>query len=77
MVLLLLLAARAGAEDRERARQLYREATQHYDLGEYRDALASFREAYRNFEDPSLLFNIGQCYRQLGDKEQAVRFYRT
>jgi tetratricopeptide (TPR) repeat protein len=69
--------ATAQATDRDKAREAFKSATQHYDLAEYKEALTAFKEAYRNFEDPSLLFNIGQCYRQLGDKEQAVRFYRT
>ncbi len=29
------------------------------------------------FAEASLLFNIAQCYRQLDDKPQAIRFYRT
>src|SRR5439155_26759054 len=27
--------------------------------------------------EPSFLFNIAQCYRQVGDKPNAIRFYRT
>jgi tetratricopeptide (TPR) repeat protein len=67
----------ARAEDRDRARQAFTEGRQHFDLGEYKEALASFKEAYRDFEDPTFLFNIAQCHRQLGDKEQAVKMYRT
>jgi tetratricopeptide (TPR) repeat protein len=52
-------------------------ASQHYDLGEYREALEGFKEAYRNHEDPTFLFNIAQCHRQLGDKASAIRAYRT
>ncbi|HEX6838469.1 MAG TPA: hypothetical protein VF334_17955, partial [Polyangia bacterium] len=33
-------------------------------------------EAYRNFEEPSLLFNIALCERQLGHKQEALRSYR-
>jgi len=74
---LVLCCSTAYAEDRERARQAFTEGRQHFDLGEYKEALASFKEAYRDFEDPTFLFNIAQCHRQLGDKEQAVRMYRT
>ena len=45
----ILVAGVARAENRVRAREL-------------------FKEAYRNFEDASLLFNIAQCERQLGYK---------
>src|SRR5207302_9679691 len=66
----------AHAEDRDRARQAVAEGRQHFDLGEYKEALESFKLAYRNFEDPKILFNIAQCHRQLGNKEEAVSFYR-
>ena len=73
----LLLAPAALAENREAARTAYRAAAKHYDLGEYQDALASFKEAYRNYEDPSFLFNIGQCQRMLGQNVEAVRSFRA
>jgi tetratricopeptide (TPR) repeat protein len=77
IVSMLLLPSVARAEDRERARQHFKEGAQHFDLGEYKEALSSFKEAYRDYEDPTFLFNIAQCFRQLGDKEQAIRSFRT
>lgn len=79
LVLLVLLGAPtvARAENVAAAQAAYRKGTNHYDLSEYKEALASFKEAYRQHEDPVLLFNIAQCHRQLGDKAAAVRFYRT
>jgi tetratricopeptide (TPR) repeat protein len=71
------LAALAHAEDKAKARQAFESATRHYDLTEYREALTAFKEAYRNYPDPSFLFNIGQCHRQLGEKEQAIKFFRN
>jgi tetratricopeptide (TPR) repeat protein len=73
----VLLAGRAHAEDKAKAREAFESATRHYDLTEYREALAAFKEAYRNYPDPSFLFNIGQCHRQLGDKEQAIKFFHN
>jgi hypothetical protein len=67
----------AQAQDRSKARELFRQGFQHYNLGEYQQALAAFREAYRNYEDPSFLFNIAQSERQLGHKAEAVRSYRA
>jgi hypothetical protein len=55
---LLLLASVAHAENRAKARELFKEAQQHYKLGEFQQALDGFKEAFRNFEEPSLLFNI-------------------
>ncbi|MDB4964488.1 MAG: hypothetical protein JWN44_177 [Myxococcales bacterium] len=80
-LLLLAMVATAAADpiagDRAKARELYRRATQHYNLAEYQLALDAFKEGYRNFEDPIFLFNIGQCERQLDHKVEAVRFYRA
>src|SRR6185436_1309128 len=75
--LALLLCMPAHAQDKSRAKESYRQASQHYKLGEYREALAAFKEAFRHVEDPSFLFNIGQCHRQLNEKPEAVRAYRT
>src|SRR5438874_8472537 len=75
--LCLLCIEPALAVDKSKARDLYRRGTQHYNLAEYDKALDAFKEAYRNFEDPIFLFNIGQCERQLGHKEEAVRLYRS
>jgi tetratricopeptide (TPR) repeat protein len=74
--LLILLTSVAHAENRAKARELFKQAQQHYKLGEFQPALDGFKEAFRNFEDPSLLFNIAQCERQLGHKQEALRSYR-
>jgi len=70
------LCATAQAEDRAKAQTAYHSATQHYKLGEYSEALEGFKEAYRNYEDPIFIFDLAQCHRQLGHKEQAARAYR-
>ena len=67
----------AHAEDKPAARAAFSEGTRHYDLGEYAEALQSFKRAYWNYEEPAFLFNIAQCQRQLGKKAEAVKFYRT
>jgi tetratricopeptide (TPR) repeat protein len=66
------------AEDaRERARKLFMEGTQHYNLTEYDQALTKFREANALVSAPALLFNIAQCERKLGDKRAALRDLRA
>jgi tetratricopeptide (TPR) repeat protein len=81
-VALLALAAVAPAEEADpelvaKVRARYQSATTHYNLSEYREALADYTEAYRMRPDPVFLFNIAQSYRQLGEFEKAARFYRT
>lgn len=71
------VAPTARAENRPAAREAYKDGMRHYDLGQFHEALENFMRAYWNFEDPAFLFNIGQCHRQLGDKAQALQFYRT
>ncbi len=80
LLLSMLVAVTALAQsepERVKARQLYQRARQHYNLGEFADALRDFKEAYRNYEEPSLLFNIGQCERQLDHKREAAAAYRA
>jgi tetratricopeptide (TPR) repeat protein len=76
-VVLASFISHASADDRARARSAFRAGSQHYNLGEFQQALDSFKEAYRNYEDPSFLYNIAQCERQLGHKREAVREYRA
>ncbi len=77
MVLLLLCAAAAHADNKQVARDAYREGARFYDLADFDHALESFKKAYLAQEEPSLLYNIAQCYKQLGNKPEALRFYRT
>jgi tetratricopeptide (TPR) repeat protein len=77
ILLVLLSPIAAWAQSKTKAREAYRRASQHYDLGEYTQALEAFKEAYRNYEEPSFLFNIAQCHRQLGEQPQAVKMYRS
>jgi tetratricopeptide (TPR) repeat protein len=72
-----LLAAPARGDD---ART---EARAHSDLGrvafnrgDYRTALEEYRRAYEAAPVPALLFNIGRCQEQLGDRAAAVASYR-
>lgn len=67
----------AGTKDpKAAARALFDYAQREYDLGNFTDALDSYSEAYRLLPEPALLFNIGQCHRQLGQYERAAFFYR-
>src|SRR5690242_7490922 len=75
--LVCALAGAAHADDKGLARESYSAGKRHYDLGEYPEALAAFEKAYLNYEEPVFLYNIALCYRQLGDRQAAIRSYRT
>jgi tetratricopeptide (TPR) repeat protein len=72
-----LASSAAHADNKQAAKEAYTEGKRNYDLGEYDAALAAFKKAYLNYEEPVFLFNIAQCYRQLGDRQNAVRTYRV
>jgi tetratricopeptide (TPR) repeat protein len=77
-LLLCLLGGVAGAADsREVARGAFAEGTRLYDIADFDGALAAFKKAYVHYEEPAFLFNIAQCYRQLHNQPEALRFYRT
>jgi tetratricopeptide (TPR) repeat protein len=61
----------------EQATKMSRTAEQHYKLQEYEQALELFKELYRQTNEATLLFNIGQCYRQLGQFEKALKSYQS
>ena len=77
--LLSVLAASPSigrAEDKEAARREYAEGTRRYDLNEFGPALEAFRRAYLAYEEPAFLYNIAQCHRLMGDKAEAIKYYR-
>jgi hypothetical protein len=79
LVVLVLLETGAWAQHvaKETARRLVASARAHFNLAEYTEALADFREAYRLQPKAALLFNIGQCQRLLHQYPEAVRSYRA
>jgi tetratricopeptide (TPR) repeat protein len=77
---LLLLAAPALADDTpasQMARQHYQKATALFNLGEWTDAVAEYKEAYKALPQPVFLYNIAQSYRLGGDLPKAVFFYNS
>ncbi len=75
--LVLLTALPASAAPSADAKALYKSGTQHYNLAEFDQALADFKEAYRLHSDPVFLFNIAQCYRRTNLPAEAATFYRS
>jgi len=48
-----------------------------YKLGKFSDALTQYSKAYEIYPAPALLFNIGQCQRNLKDFEKAIFSYES
>jgi tetratricopeptide (TPR) repeat protein len=73
------LQAGAVADDRievEKARAHFEHGERLYKVSRYREALEEFKEGFVSKADPVFLFNIAQCHRLLGDREEALTFYR-
>jgi hypothetical protein len=70
-------AVSAQNEDQKaEALKLYEAGNAQYNLGRWERAIENFEKAYETYPAPAFLFNIGQAFRQDGNCEQAVFFYR-
>jgi tetratricopeptide (TPR) repeat protein len=73
----LLVRPAIGEIDKVTAKAHFEAASRLYDVQEFAKALEEYKAAYLAKPDPVFLFNIGQCYRKLGKREQAIEFYRN
>jgi hypothetical protein len=76
LLLLILVASPARAEDLTAARKHYQAGTAAYEVGQYDEAVREFTEAYRSKNDPTILFNLAQAQRLAGHPLEAARAYR-
>src|SRR4029079_18734020 len=80
MLTLVLLvaggAARAGDPNAEKARAHFQQGDTYFKLDKYATALQEFEQAYLAKQDPSFLYNIAQCHRLMGNRVEAIRFYK-
>jgi len=81
LMLFAVLAARlssageAAAEERP-GRALFERAESKFNVGRFDEALVDYQAAYDAEPLPAFLFNIGQCYRNMGNYERAQFFFR-
>jgi hypothetical protein len=76
-----LAAGKPADKETKADKEAKKEATKHfqkgqnlYDLRQYEDAQKEYAEAYKAKPDPVFLFNIAQCYRQMGQNDR--RYYK-
>ncbi len=75
LALLLGLALAAGPSPNDAAaRAAALEGRAAFEKGDYAAALAKYTRAYELKPVAGLLFNLGQCHRQLGNHEKAISF---
>jgi hypothetical protein len=80
VVLALASPARAegegGSDADKEARRLFQKAELSFNVGKFAEALTDYQAAYEVKPLNGFLFNIAQCYRNLGDYERARFFFR-
>lgn len=69
-------AAEPTDANRELAKRHNDLGMNHYNLGEFDEAVAEFKAAYALTSEPGLLFNIAQAYRLAKDCAKALLWYR-
>lgn len=68
-------AAAKSGEARAQAKAAVAQAQVDYQLGRFEAALEGYRRAYELVQLPVLLFDMGQCHRNLGNAERAKFFF--
>jgi hypothetical protein len=68
--------AQTAVVDGKAAKDHYFKAERFYKIERFQDAFTEYQEAYLARPDPNFLFNMAQCQRLMGNREDAIRFYR-
>jgi tetratricopeptide (TPR) repeat protein len=76
LVVLLLASGSLFADTTSDVRMHFKKGQTHYALGEFQAAIDEFREAYRIRQEPAILFNLAQSYRQIHEWQRAYFHYR-
>src|SRR6188472_2813186 len=75
-IVCLGLLPRVALADAARARAHFEQGRARFEVDEYRQAIAEFKAAHIEKPDPAFLYNIAECYRRLGEVQEALQFYR-
>jgi tetratricopeptide (TPR) repeat protein len=75
-VVALCLLPRLAIADAAKARAHFDRGRTFFEVDEYRKAIAEFKAAHIEKPDAAFLYNIGECYRRLGELPEALQFYR-
>jgi tetratricopeptide (TPR) repeat protein len=70
-------ATEPSQEARAEAARLFALGGTHFNLAEYDEAIAAFKEGYRRSPEPAFLYNLGQAYRLQGSCRAAARMYAS
>jgi tetratricopeptide (TPR) repeat protein len=65
-----------AADPRDDAKALSKRAATAFAVAHFQEALDLYTQAYERFPVPALLFNLGQCNKNLGHFERALFFFQ-
>jgi len=65
----------ARSDARAQAKAQVKKGQLDYKLARFEEALADYSRAYELYPAPALLFNLGQCHRNLKNYERAIFFF--
>jgi hypothetical protein len=68
-------AAAPAKDDKAAAKAHYAKATELYRQANYREAIESFKSAYKARPHGVIFYNLAQCYEKLGEVERALKSY--
>lgn len=77
VVLAAWVSTAAAQTGQEKAKAQFERAQSAYQAGDYRAAIGALEVAYLEDPQPIFLFNIGRCYRELGENADAARSFRS
>jgi len=77
LLLSLVFAARAYADDRTEARAHYQAGVKFYAGADYQNAIREFSAAQQLAPADLNNYNLALCYDKLGDAEPAIQYYRA
>jgi hypothetical protein len=66
----------ANPTQKEEAKKLFDEAETLFRRSDFKASLAKYEAALNIYPHPSILFNLGQCHRQMNNPKMALLFYR-
>src|SRR5262249_17799418 len=75
-ILLLLVPGPDDAARKRSASEHFRGGQKLYAAEKFEQALEEFKAGYATYPLPGFLINIGQSYRQLGERKRAITLYQ-
>lgn len=73
VIMALSMSATAVASGGQTSAKIYfAQGVEAYREGRFEDAIAAYEQAHRALPNPAFLFNLGQCYRSLGELERSI-----